>query len=165
MGKARFILCTAHSEYALESFDYHVIDYLLKPIQYPRFLIAAQKAQEAIEHSIRSETEKDHLFVKTESKNLFVQIAFTHILYIEGEKNYLYIHTLNEKILTRYTLKSMLAILPVSRFLRIHNSYIVPLANIKLVDNNEVLLKHSPIRLPVGETYKAALYKALNVPG
>jgi DNA-binding LytR/AlgR family response regulator len=164
MGKVRFILCTAHSQYALESFDYHVIDYLLKPIEYPRFLMAAQKAKDVLETTSFTEAEKDHFFVRTDSKNLFVKIDFAHILYIEALKNYACIYTQSEKILTRYTLKSIQSVLPPNKFMRIHNSFIVPLTNIKLIDKNEVELKHATIRLPVGESYHDNLYQALNIP-
>ena len=95
-GKADVILTTAYSEFALESYELNVVDYLLKPVRFPRFLQAVQKVtnanQEVEEAADSAEVEDDYIFVKTESKGKLLKITLAEIDYIEGMKNYVAIY-------------------------------------------------------------------------
>jgi two-component system, LytTR family, response regulator len=161
--KTSFILCTAFGQYALESFEYNVLDYLLKPVSLPRFLRAAQKAYDRIEGLPNQNTSAEYFFIKAESRNSFVKIKFADILYIDSVKNYVNIYTATEKWLTRFLLKELMEELPPDSFIRVHNSYIVPLHKITYIDGEGIKLSDVNKKIPVGETYRAALQKALRL--
>ena len=133
----RVIFTTAFSRYAVEGFRVNAVDYLLKPISYADFLAAAQKALEWFELKRRAGAPADDLrsiFVKTEYR--LRQIELERILYIEGLKDYVKIHVEDEPhpVLSLMSLKSLEEQLPADRFIRVHRSYIVSLAEIASVD-------------------------------
>lgn len=157
--KPLVIFTTAYSEYALESYDLDVVDYLLKPITFERFLKAVDKVTQrqnipqstGPEHPT-SEISGDFLFVKDGSK--LVKIRWKDILYIEGLKDYVTIHTREQKIVTLLRLKALEAQLPADKFFRIHNSYIVSIEGIDVVHKNDVQVGKT--MLPISDTYKKA---------
>jgi two-component system LytT family response regulator len=160
----KLIFTTAYSEYALDSFEYNVVDYLLKPITFKRFLQAVNKlqsftAQEGIpaEQSAASTPGDDFLFVKS-GKQLH-KIEFTSICYLEALKEYIAIHTHNEKILVYKRMKEVAESLP-SHFVRIHNSYIVNINHIKNIDAGTVLVSNQ--RLPVSNGYRDLFRQKIN---
>lgn len=152
----KIIFTTAYSEYALDSFDYHVIDYLLKPISFKRFMQAVHKLDQVAGKKEAASSgplaEKDFLFVK--SGRQVHQIAYESILYIEALKEYIAIHTASEKLLVYKRMKEIAAQLPAS-FIRIHNSYIVNMRHVKSVGTAEVMVKETS--LPVSNGYKSLL--------
>lgn len=159
-GKCRVILTTAYPEYALEGYELHVIDYLLKPIRLPRFLAAVQKA--AVQIQVTREqppdtAENDFIFVKTESKGKLLKIELAEIDYIEGMKNYVAIHSGGKKTLVNTTLKNLEGHLPGERFMRVHKSFIIPLQRMLGIEGNLLRLRGVAQPIAIGENYKAAI--------
>jgi len=162
-GKCKIILTTAYSEYALAGFENEVIDYLLKPISFERFLKAAQRAMNlSIPSYIEKwKTEDDYMFVKTEVKGKILKVAFKDINYIEGLKNYVSIFTDTERIIALLNIKDLEGILPESDFMRVHKSYIISVEKIKAIDGNQIILKNSAEKIPLGETYRPKFFETL----
>lgn len=155
------ILTTAYPEYALESYEYNVVDYLLKPISLERFSKAINKI---IDGKLFTGTppEKeplpgDHIFIKSNSK--FFRIDFNDIIYIEGMKDYLKIHTTNNTLVTHQTMQEMEQLLPARQFIRIHKSYIVAISHIESVFGNSIEMKKAT--LPVGTSYKESITRLI----
>jgi DNA-binding LytR/AlgR family response regulator len=167
-GKCKAILTTAYQEYAMDGYEYDVIDYLLKPISFDRFLLAVQKAHERFQPttngvqlpvdvlSLGNGTDlpirpsvPEFIFVKTEYK--IIRIDLADILFIEGLKDYVSINVRAERILTLQTMKKMEEILPMQRFMRVHKSYIVAMDKIESIERQRIFIgKHV---IPVGESY------------
>jgi len=141
------IFTTAFSEYAIESYKVNALDYLLKPINYVDFLQAAHKALNRMESS-----EPERIIVKSEYKLL--QIELNDILYIEGLKDYVKIYLVKQKqpILSLMSMKSLEDLLPLSRFVRVHRSFIVQPAKIKVIDRNRIVF--DKVYIPISDTYK-----------
>lgn len=157
------VFTTAHSEYAIDSYELDAVDYLLKPISFPRFVQAVNKVQERIQllRSKESETkiEKDYFMVKADYK--LYRIDFVNILFIEGQSEYVTFHLKNNKKITAYyALKKLEEELPSRDFMRIHKSYIVSLANIESVEGNLVTIAGQ--KLSIGKNYKDLLMERLN---
>jgi two-component system, LytTR family, response regulator len=165
-GKARVILTTAYPEHALEGYEHDVVDYLLKPIMFDRFLKAVTKAFNLLEddHQIHQqptsgEENQDYIFVKTETRGKLLRLTLSDILYIEGLGNYVAIHTGKGKTICLITFRDLEAKLPAARFIRIHKSYIISLAHITAIEGNTVQLDKTS--LPIGESYKQRLFEVL----
>jgi two-component system, LytTR family, response regulator len=160
-GKAAVILTTAYSEFALESYELNVVDYLLKPIRFPRFLQAVQKVanenHEGEEATDTTEIKDDYIFVKTESKGKLLKINLNEIDYIEGMKNYVAIYCNGKKTLVYTSMKELEERLPHKSFLRVHKSYIIPIAKITGIEGNLLRLKNVVAEVQIGESYKADL--------
>jgi len=158
-GKAKVILTTAYSEFAIEGFDLEVVDYLLKPVRFPRFLTAVQKAVKLInEKPVAAEAgDKDYIFVKTESKGKLLKINLADIEYIEGMKNYVAIYRGGQKTLVYTNLKDLALHLPSKQFIRVHKSFIIPIDRITGIEGNMILLKNVSAEVLIGEGYKAEL--------
>lgn len=146
------IFTTAYEKYALAGYDLDIIDYLLKPIRFERFLKAVNKAQNKIPTSTHTQVlQKDNfLSVKVEYKT--IRIAFKDILYVEGLKDYVKIFTTQEMILTRLNLKGIEAKLPNTEFIRIHRSFIVSLSKITAFQKSQVSIDNQII--PIGDAYR-----------
>lgn len=162
-GKAKVILTTAYSEFALEGYELDVVDYLLKPIRLPRFLTAVQKVVNLLEHSGEAATEvkDDYIFVKTESKGKLLKINLADIDYIEGMKNYVAIYRGGQKTLVYTSMKDLEEQLPHKDFLRVHKSFIIPIARITGIEGNLLRLKNVTAEILIGENYKADLMEMI----
>jgi DNA-binding LytR/AlgR family response regulator len=164
-GKAKVILTTAYSEFALDGYDLDVVDYLLKPIRLPRFLTAVQKAVNLLElqHEQGSGTEAkdDYIFVKTESKGKLLKINLTDIDYVEGMKNYVAIYRGGQKTLVYTSMKDLEERLPAKDFIRVHKSFIIPIAKITGIEGNMLRLKDVSAEILIGENYKADLMEII----
>jgi two-component system, LytTR family, response regulator len=158
--KPLVILTTAYSEYALESYELDVVDYLLKPVTFDRFLKAVDKASQRLntgagavaEKTPVSEPAQPFVFVKDGTK--LVKVNFDDILYVEGLKDYVTIHTRLQKVVSLQRLKSLELQLPADRFIRIHHSYIVALKAIDVIHKGEVQIGNAMI--PISDTYRKA---------
>lgn len=149
----KVILTTAFREYALDGFDHHAVDYLLKPIFFPRFLMAVQRAQEAI--SVPKKETEDFILVKTEYKGKFVKIKTHDIIYIEGKGKYVCFHTKDgEQIMALLNIGGLEEKLPAERFIRIHKSFIIAVPFIIMIQGNTVQLEFTKNQIPVGQTYR-----------
>lgn len=163
-GKANVILTTAYSEFALESYELNVVDYLLKPIRFARFLQAVQKVEQASESTEPTETtavEDDYIFVKTESKGKLLKINLPEIDFIEGMKNYVAIYCNGRKTLVYTSMKELEERLPHKSFLRVHKSFIIPIAKITGIEGNLLRLKNVAAEVQIGESYKADLMEII----
>ena len=148
--KHNFIITSAYAEYALDVYQFHVIDFLLKPIVFNRFYQSVEKYSRWQETFQSTETD-DYLFVKADRKHY--KIATDSILYIEGLKDYIRIHTNTEKIIVLENMKDILTKLPENRFVRIHRSYIIPLNKIRVIEGYQVQMSNGEY-LSIGETYR-----------
>jgi two-component system LytT family response regulator len=149
------IFITAHSEYAVHSYELEAVDYLLKPFDLTRFLVAVRKAEQTLQR--QSGKNKDYLFVNTGSD--VRKIWLNEILYIESDGNYVIYHTGAEKILVRSSIKDTLKNLP-GIFVQIHRSYIVALDKILKIQNNHVFVGN--IKISIGANFKQALMERVH---
>ncbi|WP_299436401.1 LytTR family DNA-binding domain-containing protein [uncultured Aquimarina sp.] len=153
----KFIMTTSFSEYAVESFDLEVVDYLLKPISFERLTKAITRFED-LEKGANHNTLEPSFFVKEGDE--FTKILVKDIDYIEGLKDYAKIVIGNNYCLALKTLKSIEEVLSTYKFMRIHKSYIVPLPKISQYNGKCVLINDSEI--PVGSSYREALKTYLN---
>jgi DNA-binding LytR/AlgR family response regulator len=169
--KPLVILTTAYASYAVEGYELDVTDYLLKPIAFDRFLMAASKAWERNQQLMAvkeddaemmiANSHNDYFFVRTEHR--LQRIDFKDILFIEGQGDYLKIITRKENLMVLQNFKKMEEILPPGDFSRIHRSYIVSLDKIDRVEKNRVEIAGQ--QLPIGETYRDEFFSALEQKG
>jgi len=161
------ILTTAYSSYALESYSFNVVDYLLKPIEFDRFLKATNKAYElfrlrasAVEKKAVVRQEPEFIFVNADYHLVKVMIA--DIVYIEGLKDYIKIHVNNNTrpIITRLTLKSMEETLPPTSFVRVHKSYIVNVKRINTIRRGRIAI--GTIHIPISNSHRDFLFKIID---
>ena len=141
-NKANVILTTAYSDFALESYDYGVIDYLLKPISYERFYKSILKAREKFSQIFFQEDsniENNFFFVKCDGKR--IKVHFSDILYIEGLRDYVNVKTLTDELIILENLKDLEKVVP-HHFMRIHKSYIVNLQRITSVVGNKIFIEN-----------------------
>jgi len=154
------VLTTAYSEYALEGYDLDVVDYLLKPVTFERFLRAVEKAGQRLTPATvppavqapRTESTEQQPFVFVKDGTKLVKVRWADILYVEGLKDYVTIHTRQQKIVTLQRLKTLEEQLPTDKFIRIHHSYIVAVDAIDVVHKGEVQIGH--VTLPVSDSYR-----------
>ena len=145
--QTRVVFTTAFNQYALDGYKVNALDYLLKPISYPDFLLAANKAQEwfrLVEQSQQSEKkenqdEKLSIFVKSDYK--LIRIELKNILYVEGLKDYVKIYEENASrpVISLMSMKAMEEMLPADRFMRVHRSYIVQNEKIRIIEHNRIV--------------------------
>lgn len=147
------IFTTAYEEFAIDGFELDVVDYLLKPIPFERFLKAVVKAQEHLPVT----QQNDYIFVKTEYK--IIKINLEDILYIEALKDYIKIYTHNQPVLTLKSLKAFESRLPKDKFIRVHRSYLVAMNKINSVERNTVMIANQPI--PISEGYRDKFYDVI----
>ncbi len=153
-----FIFTTAYAEYALNGFDLDAVDFLHKPFSYERFEIAVEKALRRI-HA-RRPSMPESLVVKQEYNN--VSIPLNDILYVEALGNYVKIvRASGGHVLTRTNLKAITDLLPADRFMRIHRSYVVPVASVVSFTRSKIVLKGCEGSLPVGAQYVALILETL----
>jgi DNA-binding LytR/AlgR family response regulator len=160
------ILTTAHREFALEGYDLSVMDYLLKPISFERFLKAvgkvlqAEKVQQTLPESPAQLSFGDAPFIYIKSERQFVKILLNEILYVESLKNHVKIITQKETVISLITISEMEEKLPPQHFLRIHRSYIAAVSKIEKFTHTSIHIgKHE---LPIGEFYKEEVIKRLS---
>lgn len=128
----KVIFTTAYEQYAIKGYELDVLDYLLKPISFDRFLMAANKAFDYF-HS-RQDTNKPYVFVKADGR--LEKINFDDILFVGALENYVAIYTAEKKLITHSTLKAMQENLPAGRFIQPHKSYLVNIASIRSIEGN-----------------------------
>jgi DNA-binding LytR/AlgR family response regulator len=158
-GKCHFILTTAYSEFATEGFELEVVDYLLKPIPFPRFLKAVQRVVNMTTRSNQvfdssEPIEDDYIFVKTEFKGKMLKVNLRDIDYIEGMKNYVAIHHNGHKTMALLNLKDLEQRLPKKNFLRIHKSFIVAVSKITAIEGNKIQLRNVQAEIMLGDAFK-----------
>lgn len=146
----KVIITSAYEQYAIKGYDLEVVDYLLKPISFERFLKAVNKVYDLLMSQQATTSLPDYLFVKANQK--LEKIFFKDILFVEGVENYVSIQTTTGKIITHSTLSSMLQNLPASQFVQAHKSFIVNMEQITTIEGN--LLGIDKYTVPVSRTYR-----------
>lgn len=160
------IFTTAYSEYAVESYELNVVDYLLKPVAFPRFLqaigkVTGKKGDSAPNISVerveplQEKPEDDSIVIKSGYK--LYKINYSDLLYIEGQREYVTFHTTKQRITTLSALKDLEEKLPSGQFIRIHKSYIISIKHIDLIDKN--ILHIADKKLPIGGSYREELLR------
>lgn len=157
----KIIFTTAYREYAIEGFDLHAVDYLLKPISFDRLLDSVTNFQQVhLDQNVpkvQNEASTDFIFVKIDRK--MYKIDFSKILWIESLSDYLKIETFDGSKVTRETISSIEMKLPSTKFLRIHRSFIIALDQIESYSSEEVIIQNKSI--PISRTYKEQVLKTL----
>lgn len=151
------IFTTAYSEFAVEGFNLNAVDYLLKPFTPERFLQAADKAKTYYQLLHQNAYARPN-YISVRVDYALVKVPLADILFIEGLNDYLKIHLQGHKpLVCRMTMKVMLEKLPQSEFVRVHRSYIVPLAKIEAIRNKTILINNEEI--PLGSSYESGFYQ------
>lgn len=160
----RVILTTAFREYAFEGYELNVIDYLLKPISYERFMKAVDKFLKSIEQSntYQEPGASDEKFIYLNINKKVHKIIINEIEYVESIKDYLTIHMTSGKITARHTLSAFESLLPDNDFIRIHRSFIVSARKIKSFNAHSIDI--SGKELPIGPNYQAIVFEKLKYP-
>ena len=159
----KVIFTTAYDQYAIKSYELEAVDYLLKPVQFSRFLQAIEKAQKQISREkpasfSQMSPEASYLFIKTEHR--IQRIEKADILYIEGMKNYLRIVTNHNKYMTILSFKKAQMLLNEDRFIRVHKSFLIAINKIDCIEHGRILIGER--RIPISETYKTAVQARIN---
>lgn len=150
------IFTTAYSDYAVESYNYNAVDYLLKPFEFERFRVAVEKAAKLIDQGQQS---KPYFFIKDGFNN--IKLEFKNIFLIKGSGNYLEIITSEKSYSPRMTFSEISEHLPASQFIRIHQSFIVNIDHIqKIADNHVHISSH---KIPISSRYKEMFFKRLEL--
>ena len=154
-NKPSVILTTAYSEYAVDAFSLGVVDYLLKPFDYARFLQAINKAvsQKNNVQEYVSETPNDYMMIKADYK--LYKVNYDDLLFIEGQHEYVTFHTKTKRITALYSLRNLEETLPKDKFIRTHKSFIVSIKNIEDIDKTNVTVAGN--KIPVCASFRDAL--------
>lgn len=154
------ILVTSHDEYAVESYEYDVTDFVKKPISTARFLKAVEKANKRFNTDVSLFTTKgETIFIKSDSK--LVQINTHKIFWIEALGNYMRVITEDGKYTILSTMKDVANKLPSDEFVRVHRSFIVRLDKIESIEDNYIVINNNQIN--IGKAYKEGLSGKLNL--
>lgn len=152
------ILITSVKEYAVEAFEKSVTDYLVKPIDYSRFLIASDKARRNIENLQKQNEQQRELYVRSEAR--FVRIELSNLVMVEALADYVIFYAENKKHIVHYTMKGIEKKLPSSLFARVHRSYIVNMHRIDGIEDNSILINGKLV--PMGASYRDQFMARLN---
>lgn len=159
----KVILTTAYSEYALEGYELDVVDYLLKPIPFDRFLKAVNKAYDARplrqEPATLPEEKPAESFVYFRADRKMVKVMLQDILYVESMKDYIKVFTSQGLVITKQSISSVEAMLPERDFMRVHRSYLVSLKHVQTYSHD--LLEIGKVEIPIGKLYRQAVMKQL----
>ncbi|MBS1663533.1 MAG: response regulator transcription factor [Bacteroidetes bacterium] len=162
-GQPMVIITTAYAEYALDGFELDVVDYLVKPYSFERFLKACNRARDLYNGRVRPvaaatpvET-PDHFFVKVD--NGLEKVFFDELLYIEARLNYVLLHTADRKLIVYLTLKGLLESLPADRFIKVHKSFVVNKDCVKSIRGNILYLGQSEV--PISQLYQDEAMKII----
>ncbi|NNE76042.1 MAG: response regulator transcription factor [Pricia sp.] len=160
--KPRIIFTTAYTEYAIESYDYEAVDYLLKPIDFHRFVKAISKTQKLIH--LENSSAKIVTNANQEARTIYIKsgpqlykVDISDILYLEKDGNYLIFYTRDKKMLSRQNMKDIFTILNPADFIRVHKSYVVALKHMEVIESHQIRI--GDIKIPVGRNYREDLMK------
>jgi DNA-binding LytR/AlgR family response regulator len=152
------IFTTAYTDYAIEGYALDVLDYLVKPIPFDRFLKSVQKAQDfhLMKHRQDGQS-RDYFFAKSNGR--YERILFGDVLFVESMQNYVIIHLPAQKHIVYMTLASVQEQLPASHFIKVHKSFIVAAEKVKAIDNNELIIQQH--RIPVSRNLREEVVKRI----
>jgi DNA-binding LytR/AlgR family response regulator len=163
--KPAVIFTTAYSEYAVDAFNLAVVDYLLKPFDFPRFFQAVRKAIGNVQPKAEETTKqaadisKSNDFITVKADYKLYKINYDDLLFIEGQHEYVTFHTTQRRITALFALKDLEELLPKDRFVRVHKSYIVSFKHIQDLDKSDVTVAGN--KVPVGASYRDDLLARL----
>jgi DNA-binding LytR/AlgR family response regulator len=166
-NRPKVIITTAYREYAIEGFELDVVDYLLKPITFERFLKSVNKYYEQVEEEnpsappVNGNSNDEEPFIYVKENKRVIKLNLSEILYIEGLSEYVQIYTDKKKIITKTSMTNLEEKLPDDGFLRIHKSYIVSTSRIEAFTPHSVEVPGK--ELPIGRSYKNAVLDILQV--
>lgn len=163
------ILITGSQQYAVEAFEHDVLDYLVKPVSYARFLKSAQRALEILEARAAGITptadavlpaaeSAAFTFVKVDNK--LVKVIFDEVRYVEALGDYVHIVTGQSKLIVYSTMKAVEEKFPDTLFVRVHRSFIVNLRRVQAIEDNTIIIDNKHI--PIGQTYLREVFQRLN---
>ncbi|MBJ6367542.1 LytR/AlgR family response regulator transcription factor [Snuella sedimenti] len=155
-SKPQIVFTTAYSEFAVDSYAYNAVDYLLKPFEFDRFQIAIHKVEARLA-SLKQQNQ--FFFIRDGFKN--IKVEFETILFVKGAGNYLDITTKDKVFSPRMTFMELVAKLPASQFVRVHQSFMVNISEINKIENNHVYIDGQ--KIAIGNRYKEVLFKRLNL--
>lgn len=166
----KVIITTAYREYALEGFELDVVDYLLKPITFGRFLKAVNKYYQISQDeqqvglpSALPAVQNDDSFIYVKENKKVIKVHIDEIVYVEGLSEYVQIYTEKKKVITKTSLANMEEKLPDAGFMRIHKSFIVSLSKIEAFTSSSIEVRGK--ELPIGRSYKNSVLEMLRVCG
>jgi len=159
-GKCKVIFTTAYDKFAIEGFELDIIDYLLKPVPFARFLKAAQKAADIFETEENKKTTgglPNYIMLRGDTKGSFVKVELADIDYIEATGNYVCVVCGSKKIIAHTKMSTLENLLPADQFIRVQKSYIVNILEIATINGNSIKLKNNEkADIIIGSTYKEA---------
>jgi len=167
----KVIITTAYREYALDGFELDVVDYLLKPITFERFLksvnkyyqVTQEETQNGSSAPVSDVIQSDEAFIYVKENKRVIKVFLNEILYIEGLSEYVQIYTGKKKIITKTSMTNLEEKLPVDGFLRIHKSFIVSMSRIEAFTAHTIEVPGK--ELPIGRSYKNSVLNALQLNG
>jgi DNA-binding LytR/AlgR family response regulator len=155
------VFTTAYPQYAVDGFELNVLDYLVKPISFDRFLKAAMKAKEATSKgntiSTAASRKEDYFFIKADNK--LIKLFYQDIQFVEALQNYVTIHTTNKKYITYLTFKSIEESLPNEEFIKVHKSYLVAANKIESIEGN--IIRIGQHEIPISRNNKEEVLEKL----
>ncbi|SEP40309.1 LytTR family DNA-binding domain-containing protein [Mucilaginibacter sp. OK283] len=152
------ILVSAYEQYALQGFELNVVDYLVKPVPFSRFLKAVRKAQSILKnlHTVGTLTPSETEYVFINANYSLVKVILSDIMYVEGLKDHVKIHLVSGKtVITRLLLKDVEEKLSSGKFMRVHRSYIIALDKLDTIQKTQVMIQG--IEIPVSDGYRQQL--------
>jgi len=161
------VITTAYREYALDAYELDVVDYLHKPIPFPRFVKSISKIEDKLQlknqpiqivKENKIEFTSDFIFVKADKKT--IKLNFNEIQYIEGLGDYIKIHTKERSIVSKLTVKRMEELLPSNQFPRVHKSFIVAMRAINSIEGNQI--ETDTCKIPIGQIYRQGFIELIN---
>jgi two-component system, LytTR family, response regulator len=155
------ILITAKEHYAVEAFEHDVVDYLVKPVNPPRFMKAISRAQEIFNSKDQALDSTDKEFVFIKDKGVLTKLRIADILYIKAMGDYVTIHTPEKNYTIHVNMRTIEEKLPAAKFFRLHRSYIVNLDKVDSIEGETVFVRKVPI--PIGEAQKQGMLRRLNL--
>ena len=162
--KPAVIITSAYEKYALEGYEFSVVDYLLKPFTLERFLHSVDKVinlkelkEKARNYELIVPQSNEYIFIKSE--NRIEKVVLDEIHFIEGMKDYLRIHTTSKKIMTLQSFKGILKHLPEKNFKRVHNSLVVSVNKIDSIERNRI--KMDNVLIPISDKYKESFFSSI----
>ena len=155
------VMITSHEEFALESYEYNVTDFLKKPAEWSRFLKTIEKIRKEfldLAAQLLESSDQEHVFIKTDSK--LVQLNLSQVLWVEALGNYIRVHTEEDKYTVLSTMKEIEVKLPAKDFIRVQRSFIIRVDKVKAIEDNYIIIKDKEIH--IGKSYKEDFNKRIN---
>lgn len=155
---SKIVFCTAYSEFAVTSYEYDAVDYLMKPVEFGRFVKAARRVADSLQQQMTGGTEllpDDYIYIKAGKRGKMVRIDLADVEFVEALGNYVSFGIIAGEQMPAYLkLKDLETNLPSQLFMRVHRSFIVALSQIAGIDQGEIILKANERRIPIGANYK-----------